>query len=176
MQSPLKNILLKIVRPNKIDTMENYSNIIQVKATPDKVFDALTHHIPLWWSEMCSGSSSQAGDIFTIKFGESVYKTMSVKEAVADAKIIWYVEDSLIAIPGLKNQTEWIGTTIGWDLERKENGTEVKVTHIGLHQEIECYEICANGWIQFISSLKQFLETGKGSPYREYAEERPAGS
>ncbi|MBV8325462.1 hypothetical protein [Chryseobacterium sp.] len=156
--------------------MENYSHTITVTTTPEKAYDALIHKIPLWWSELFKGSSSQTGEVFTIRFGEHIHKTMRVKELKVSSKVIWYVEDSLIAIPELKNQTEWIGTTIIWDIEHKESNTQIKITHIGLNPDIECYEICANGWIQFINSLKLFLETGKGNPYREYAEESPARS
>jgi hypothetical protein len=48
----------------------------------------------------------------------------------------------------------------------KEEITWIKVIHIGLNPDIECYEICSNGWVQFVNSLKLFLETGKGSPYK----------
>ncbi|AZB02059.1 SRPBCC domain-containing protein [Chryseobacterium joostei] len=147
--------------------MNNYSNTIEIKARPDEVYDALTHKIPLWWTEMFKGSSGKAGEVFTVRFGDHIHKTIQVKEIEGNSKIIWYIEDSLIAIPELKNQTEWIGTTVIWEIEEKENLTLLKLTHIGLHPFIECYDICSNGWVQFINSLKLFLETGKGIPYKE---------
>jgi hypothetical protein len=85
---------------------------------------------------------------------------MRVKELVPDSKVIWYVEDSLIALPELKNQTEWIGTTIVWEIA-KEEITRIKVIHIGLNPEVECYEICSNGWVQFVNSLKLFWKQEK---------------
>lgn len=147
--------------------MNNYTHTIEIKTTADKVYDAVTRTIPLWWTEMFSGSSEQAGDVFTIRFGENIHKTMRVKELVPNSKVIWYVEDSLINLPELKNQTEWIGTTIVWEIEQENNNALVKVTHIGLHPAVECYEICSDGWLQFTNSLKLFLETGKGNPYRK---------
>lgn len=145
--------------------MESYSTIIAVKTTADKVYEALTHQVSLWWAEMFSGSSAGAGAVFTIRFGENIHKTIRVEELVSNSKIIWYVEDSLIALPELKNQTEWIGTTIIWEIEQKETDVFLHLTHLGLHPAIECYDICSEGWIQFTRSLKQFLETGKGNPY-----------
>lgn len=147
--------------------MNNYTNTIDVKSTADKAYGALAYQVPLWWSEMFEGSSAQAGDMFTIRFGVDIYKTMRVKEAIPDTKMIWYVEDSLIALPELKNQTEWIGTTIIWEIKQTEENSQIKITHLGLNPEIECYDICSNGWIQFLGSLKLFLETGTGTPYRE---------
>lgn len=149
------------------NNVENYTHTIEVKTPTDKAYDALTHKIPLWWTEMFEGSSAQVGNVFTIRFGESIHKTMRVKELIAHSKIIWYVEDSRIALPELKNQTEWIGTTIVWEIEQKGEATLMEVTHIGLNSAVECYDICANGWVQFLGSLKLFLETGKGKPYTE---------
>ncbi|WP_353145369.1 SRPBCC domain-containing protein [Chryseobacterium sp.] len=145
--------------------MDHYSSTLEIKATTDKVYEALTRKIPLWWSEMFEGSSEQTNDIFTIRFGDSIYKTMRVKEAIPNSRICWHVEDSRIAIPSLKNQTEWIGTAIVWEMKQNENSSLLQLTHIGLQPSIECYEICSDGWKQFINSLKVFLETGKGNPY-----------
>ncbi|SDI19726.1 SRPBCC family protein [Chryseobacterium jejuense] len=147
--------------------MNNYTNTIEVKTTASKAYNALAYHIPLWWTEMFEGASEKTGDIFTIRFGADIYKTMQVKEAISDTKMIWNVEDSLIALPELKNQTEWIGTTIVWEIEETEENSRIKVTHLGLNPDIECYDICSNGWIQFLGSLKLFLETGNGTPYKK---------
>lgn len=82
--------------------------------------------------------------------------------------MVWYVEDSVINIPGLNNQKEWIGTTIVWEIkdEEEETGIVMQHTHIGLNPEIECYEICSSGWQQFTSSLKSYLEIGVGTPFK----------
>ncbi|MCJ7935396.1 MAG: SRPBCC domain-containing protein [Chryseobacterium sp.] len=145
--------------------VDHYTHTIEVETPSDKVYNALTHEIPLWWSEMFEGSSVKAGDAFTIRFGDKIHKTMRVKESILNSKVIWYVEDSLIALPVLKNQTEWIGTYIVWEIKQKENSTRLQVTHIGLRPSTECYDICSEGWLQFTNSLKLFLETGKGNPY-----------
>ncbi|MDQ1858038.1 SRPBCC domain-containing protein [Chryseobacterium sp. WLY505] len=149
------------------NNVENYMCVIEISTTADKIYHALTHEIPLWWTELFEGSSSEVGNLFTIRFGDSIYKTMRVKELTANAKVVWSVEDSLIALPDLKNQTEWIGTTIVWEIEEKKGISRIKLTHIGLNRAVECYEICSNGWLQFIASLKKFLETGEGTPYRK---------
>ncbi len=150
---------------NKMN-VENYNLSVEIKTTADKAYDAITHQIPLWWTEMFEGSSANVDDIFTIRFGDSIHKTMQVEELIPNSRAVWYVKDSLLNLPELNHQTEWIGTTIFWEIGQKENFTELKVTHIGLHPAVECYNICSAGWIQFISSLKLFLETGKGNPYK----------
>ncbi|MBB6329397.1 hypothetical protein HNP24_000347 [Chryseobacterium sediminis] len=147
--------------------MDNYSTTIELKATAEKIYEALTHEIPLWWSEWFTGVSAQVGDTFTVRFGDHIHKTIRIKETIPSSRVIWSVEDSLIAIPELKNQTEWSGTTIVWEMEQKENSSLLQLTHVGLHPAVECYTICSGGWNQFIGSLKLFLETGNGTPYRK---------
>lgn len=149
-----------------ITDIENYNLSIEIKTTADKGYDALTRQIPLWWTELFEGSSANVNDIFTIRFGDSIHKTMQVKELTPNSRIVWYVKDSLIALPELNHQTEWIGTTIVWEIGQKENFTQLKVIHVGLHPAVECYSICSAGWVQFVNSLKLFLETGKGNPYK----------
>nr|WP_315033684.1 SRPBCC domain-containing protein [uncultured Chryseobacterium sp.] len=148
-------------------SIENYTHTIEAMAPVNKVYNALTREIPLWWTEMFEGSSLRVDDLFTIRFGNNIHKTMLVKELIVGSTIIWSVEDSLIALPELKNQTEWVGTTIVWEIEQEDDISLIKVTHIGLNPNIECYDICSNGWVQFLGSLKQFIETGKGNPYKE---------
>lgn len=155
---------MKTINTNNV---EDYIHEIEVNSTADRIYHALTQEIPLWWTELFEGSSSEAGNLFTIRFGDQIHKTMRVKELIHKTKIVWSVEDSLIALPELKNQTEWIGTTIVWEMEQKENSSVLMLTHIGLNPDIECYEICSNGWRQFLGSLTKFLETGEGTPYRK---------
>jgi hypothetical protein len=146
--------------------MDNYNTTIELKATAEKTYEALVHQIPLWWSELFIGESAKTGDIFTVRFGDHIHKTIRIKEAIPHSRVIWSVEDSLIAIPELKNQTEWIGTTVVWEMEQKEKSSLLQLTHVGLNPTVECYTICSGGWNQFIGSLKLFLETGTGAPYK----------
>lgn len=145
--------------------MGNYSTCIQLNANGALVFSALTLEIPLWWTQMFEGRSNRESDQFTVRFGHQVYKKMRVDTLIQNSKVVWYVVDSRIEIPGLVNQKEWIGTTIIWEIAEREHGTELQLTHIGLDPNTECYSICTKGWVQFIDSLKLYLETGSGAPF-----------
>lgn len=147
--------------------MEHYTTKMSLNTTPTNVFNALTNAIPLWWTELFEGSAARPGDRFTIRFGEHIFKTMQVEELSVGTKVVWQVTDSLIALPGLHNQKEWVGTTIIWEIVSAEHHTELILTHKGLSPEVECYNICTEGWSQFLGSLKQYVETGKGNPYKE---------
>ncbi len=145
--------------------MEDYRKTITINGSAEGIFHALTKAIPLWWTEMFEGCAFREEGVFTVRFGERIFKTIKVKDISNHSKIVWSVEDSLIGIPALKNQTEWIGTTILWEINTKPDFTEVELTHVGLHQSIECYTICSLGWRQFTDSLKLFVETGEGNPF-----------
>ncbi|MDQ8005819.1 MAG: SRPBCC domain-containing protein [Pedobacter sp.] len=146
--------------------MENYKSTITLKADASKVFTALTQKIHNWWTEMFEGAANKEGAEFTVRFGDSVYKTMQIAELVPNAKVVWYVKASLIDIPELKNKTEWVGTTIAWELKEEGETTLLQLEHIGLNEAVECYDICSNGWQQFTHSLKLYVETGTGNPFK----------
>jgi hypothetical protein len=41
----------------------------------------------------------------------------------------------------------------------------VRFTHAGLVQESECFDVCSNAWIFYITgSLRGLIATGKGQP------------
>lgn len=145
--------------------MNNFEKIMLFNATNHKVYNALTNAIPKWWTEMFEGTSNQQGKSFTIRFGASIFKTMTIEELVPNSKVVWKVTDSLIDLPDLKNKTEWINTRIEWEISVKGNQTELHLTHFGLTPAIECYNICQDGWHNFTDSLTQFINTGVGKPY-----------
>ncbi|MFN0290318.1 SRPBCC family protein [Pedobacter helvus] len=146
--------------------MEDYNTTIELNAKASQVFVALTQKVPLWWTEMFEGSAAQQNDVFTVRFGDNVFKTMEVTEVIDQRKVVWLVKQSLIAIPELKNQTEWVGTSIIWQIKQSNTTTQLQLEHKGLNANVECYQICANGWQQFTNSLKSYIETGKANPYK----------
>ena len=63
------------------------------------------------------------------------------------------------------DHTEWVGTKIVWEVLPKADSIEVKMTHVGLVPEFECFDQCRLGWDYLIGkSLLNFLNTNKGVP------------
>ena len=91
---------------------------------------------------------------------------MKVVEIAPNSGISWHVTDSLIGIPELQHQTEWINTTIVWEIQPKADTTYVLLKHIGLVSQLECYEICTDGWQRFTDSLRSYVQSGIGYPFR----------
>jgi uncharacterized protein YndB with AHSA1/START domain len=145
----------------------NFQHEITVSASPERTFESITNEIPLWWTEMFEGTSNRSGESFTVRFGPNVFKTMRVDELIPATKVVWFVTDTWIDIPQLKEKKEWLHTRIVWDLKKENTNTIIRVTHIGLNPEIECYDICATGWKQFCNSLQSHLEKGRGTPFKQ---------
>jgi len=75
---------------------------------------------------------------------------------------------------GSKNQREWEGTKIMFEIARKGSKTEVRFTHVGLNDEHECFNACSEGWGFYVKdSLRKLITTGKGDPDTK-ANKRPA--
>lgn len=64
-----------------------------------------------------------------------------------------------------KDKSEWVNTKVIFEIDQKDNKTQLRVTHDGLVPEYECYDICEKAWTQYIQqSLKDLINTGKGQP------------
>jgi hypothetical protein len=44
-------------------------------------------------------------------------------------------------------------------------GTELHFRHHGLTPELECIEMCTDGWNTCLASLSELAESGQGSPF-----------
>lgn len=76
---------------------------------------------------------------------------------------MWLVLDNYFNF--IKDQSEWKGNTIHFDISPKGNQTQIRFTHQGLVPAYECYEICFNAWTDYLqNSLLQLIATGKGKP------------
>lgn len=148
--------------------MNSFECDLLLSSPPPKVYKALTtqYGIQSWWTKSCEVGTA-VGEQITIRFGHT-FKVMRIEALSLDTEVRWNVIDAHLVVPGLIRTTEWIGSTIAFQLMPQPNGiTRLHLEHIGLTPEVECYEICSQGWRQFLGSLKSYVETGKGFPYVE---------
>lgn len=143
----------------------NYSIEFVCPASAEKVFHALTKNIHHWWTTNIEGVS-EVGAQLKFTFG-STYKVMQVEKLVPQKCVVWKCTEAHIDLAELKNKSEWVGTTLRWDIaEVNTNQTEIHFQHIGLTPEVECYGICSMAWESFLTkSFQNYLLTGKGNPY-----------
>lgn len=136
----------------------DYQNTVLVHAGPDAVFDALTSvsGLSAWWSPV-SGSGEAGGELsFVMNAPEPC--VMRVDVAVRPALVAW----TCISCDFLP---DWVGTRPTYTIIPLDDGTtEVRFRHIGLTPELECIDMCTSGWNHFIPSLRDYVETGTGSP------------
>lgn len=146
--------------------IENFTTNLILNVHGDRIYEGLTDLVCEWWTEMFEGSAQEIGDIFTIRFGSQIYKTMKVEELIWNKSVTWRVVDALINLPELTNNKEWVGTQIIWSISPTTNGTNLQLTHIGLTPGMQCYDLCKSGWNSFLYSFSKFVTTGTGVPFR----------
>lgn len=141
---------------------QDYSTSITVGRSAEETFNAV-NNIYGWWSTDFEGSAAKQGDMFTVRFGET-FISMRIMELVPTNKIVWQVVDSWKHWMK-SNNTEWIGTTIVFEIMEEEGNTKIDFTHIGLMPSLDCFDVCSDAWSGYISdSLRNLIETGKGNP------------
>jgi hypothetical protein len=88
---------------------------------------------------------------------------MKITELIPGQKIVWHVLDNHFNFT--KDQSEWIGTKIIFEITEKDQKTQIHFTHQGLVPVHECYDICRDAWTNYIhESLSSLITTGKGLP------------
>jgi len=140
---------------------ENFTCSIIVNGNPDRAMQGIKN-VAGWWATNVEGIAGKVNDVFTVRFGKTFSK-MEVIEELPAKKMTWLVLDS--QVPLFKNISQWIGTSLCWELEENKGGTKIRFTHKGLTPDTECYADCRTGWTFFITdSLFKLLTLGKGLP------------
>jgi uncharacterized protein YndB with AHSA1/START domain len=140
-------------------TAADYQTTIRVKASPDALFDALTTVTGLaeWWNP-ATGSGETGGELrFIMNAPEPL--VIHVDEATRPTSVRWTVTDC----PFLP---DWIGTRPMFTITPVDGDTsELHFRHQGLNEELECIDMCTRSWNHYMTSLRDYLEGGRGSPF-----------
>lgn len=140
----------------------DYTIAIRVDKSPAKVYDAV-NNVRAWWTGEITGRTDTLGSEWTYRYQDLHRSTQKITELVPGKRVVWHVVDSRLSF--VKDQTEWNGTDIVFDIARKGAKTELRFTHVGLAPAIECYGDCSSAWRYFISgSLRKFIQTGAAAP------------
>ncbi len=148
--------------------MTHYKSKTLILSPASTVYEALTTQrgIRNWWTETAE-VGTQVGDTIVVNFG-STFKRMKIDKLRTCEEVCWSVTDARLDVPGLSRSDEWIGTRIQFLLMPLEgNSTTLQLEHFGLTPSIECFDLCSQGWAHFIQSLKDYCETGRGTPFKE---------
>jgi len=144
--------------------MENksFTVTIEVAKSPQYVFRSITNDVAKWWGgKDLQGSSKKLNDEFINHHPGAHYSKQKLVEVVPNKKVVWLVTESKLNF--IKKKNEWTGTKISFEISEINNKTQVRFTHEGLVNEIECYDACSNAWSALIQqSLFSLITTGKG--------------
>jgi uncharacterized protein YndB with AHSA1/START domain len=145
------------VTQNKAETRD-FESLKVFEAAPATVLAALTSDeaISEWWG-VTVGTPAR-GERFEVGFGTNKGIDMEV-QADGPSQVEWYVH-------GAPLTQEWNGTTIMFELAPAGEGTELRFTHRGLTPQLECFDMCHEGWTHYLGSLVDYVDRGEGQPYR----------
>ena len=152
---------MKMQRKAKSVSPKGYQSRLRINAGSGEVFRALSTRKGLqgWWTTLVKGEFVKGGKIRFEFEGLDEHIVMQVDETKKSSEVVWTCLEHT-SLP------EWDGTKIHFDLkETAKNSCELDFAHIGLVPKLTCYQDCKSGWDYFLSSLVDYVESGKGQPY-----------
>ncbi|HEX2913150.1 MAG TPA: SRPBCC domain-containing protein [Chloroflexia bacterium] len=130
---------------------------VVIEAEPDKVYAALTEQESLarWWTRQATAEPEVGSvDQFVFNGGRFTIK-MEITELEQGKKVAWKVR---------QGAPHWQGTQVSWQLTPVEHGTSLLFGHLGFASTDGSFPSTSYTWATYITSLKAYLETGKGAP------------
>src|SRR5262245_834268 len=141
----------------------DFTTTFLVDQSPKVAFDAI-NNVRGWWGEDIDGSNHNVGDEFTYRVRDVHYSRIKVIELVPNEKVVWLVLDNHLNY--VRDQSEWVGTQISFEITAKGDQTEVHFAHLGLVPAYECFDVCSSAWGSLMhGSLRSLIATGSGQPY-----------
>ncbi len=137
--------------------MTDINHRIGIKASPEKIYEALTTDDGLtkWWTNDISGAG-EVGSTIEFRFNGGG-PDFTVTKLIPNRIVCWQHSGSM--------PESWIGTEVLFQLEAEENQTFVRFTHSNWKETTDFVAHCSTKWAVFLLSLKDALETGKGKPF-----------
>jgi hypothetical protein len=140
----------------------DFNTTILVDQSPEEVFHAI-NNVRGWWSEEIEGGTAKLNDEFLYHYKDVHICKMKLVEVIPNKKVVWLVLENYFNF--IKDQNEWKGTKIIFEIAEKDGKTQLHFTHQGLVPQYECYNICQDAWSNYIrNSLRNLVTTGKGQP------------
>lgn len=141
-------------------TQQDYSISIRVTKSPEEVFNAVNQP-QAWWSDSISGNPSELNADWNYHFGDNHLTKLKTIELIPFKKVVWLVLEN--QFKNARDQSEWVGNRIEFEIETQEGQTILHFTQLGLVPAYDCYKNCEWAWTGFVGkSLHSLIETGVG--------------
>jgi len=147
--------------------VENYTHTLIIKTSPEKVYEAINTEKGLasWWTQ--TEIYPEVGGTATFSFEKDVYVVMKIAKLIPNKEVVWKCVEQYFPTKGTDKTNEWVGTTVRFDIAKNADITiTLSFVHEGLTSQLFSYKKSNEGWNYFLGSLKKYLETGKGTPYK----------
>jgi uncharacterized protein YndB with AHSA1/START domain len=139
---------------------DSFHSTMSIAATPEAVLAALStpEAVTSWWGPAIG--SADAGGTLVVSFMGGRQRIVMHVEPAFENRVVWAVKECPLT-------PDWIGTTIFFDVTEAGDGAMLYFRHQGLTPELECFDMCHEGWTHFLASLVSYAETGVGQPHTE---------
>jgi hypothetical protein len=145
-----------------MENNRNFTSTINVDATPRIAFDAI-RDFRAWWSEEIEGDTGELNETFFYHYRDIHLCKLQLVEAIPEKRLVYRVLANRFNF--IKDQKEWVNTSLIFDIRQEGDKTKVTFTHEGLVPDYECYEVCHEAWTNYIqNSLRKLITLGKGEP------------
>ncbi|HLM23346.1 MAG TPA: SRPBCC domain-containing protein [Propionibacteriaceae bacterium] len=146
-------------------TAQDFTTEFTVDNTPEEVFAAI-NNVRGWWSGEIVGETTKLGDTFKFEVPAVHRTTQTLTEVIPRKRVVWHVTDSWIGF--VDDKSEWDDSDIVFDITAEDGKTAVRLTHVGLTPNVECFDTCSNAWSAYmLKSLRELITTGKGDLPRQ---------
>ena len=142
-------------KPGERETMADIMHSLKIQTSPDRLYQAITtaEGIRNWWTRDASLDPVAGGTGEFGFFGRRFVVKVVIEELDPQARMKWRVTNSA-----------WPGDIVEFDLMPEAKHTRLTFAHRGFAEADQRYASATTRWGYYLLSLKQYLETGKGTP------------
>lgn len=129
---------------------------VKIKASPNAIYNALIDpdRLAKWWMPDVRGVSEE-GRVLEFWYG-GFCQDLEVVELKPDQLVHWRA--------GERGIPDWVGTDVEFALRQVEGATLLDLRHTGWREDAAIFPHSSWAWALFLTSLKDLIETGTGSP------------
>ena len=156
--------------------MLEFSINLKFKVPASAVYEAIasTDGPRHWWTKFAK-CTDRIGKVSHFPFPKAgFFADMLIVKLIPNELIEWECVDSMHPVEsGWADLKDWVGTKLRFEISAKGNGAcTLDFSHVGLTPDLGCYEACNSAWHYYLNeSLRTYIETGHGMPYKEDSED-----
>jgi uncharacterized protein YndB with AHSA1/START domain len=141
--------------------MPDIMHLVGIHAPAARVYDAITtaDGIRQWWTRDAAIEPSVGAAGEFAFFGKRFVARVTVEELDPGHRVRWKVTNAA-----------WPGLDIEFHLKPDGGDTTLLFAHRGFPQADERFASATTRWAVYLFSLKQYLQTGRGTPHPDEGE------